>query len=243
MRIDINCDLGEGIGNEKSLMPFISSCSIACGAHAGDIETMRTVALLANQYKVKVGAHPSYPDKENFGRLSMNIPSNELIRSIQEQLHIFTSILNKENILLHHIKPHGALYNDIAKYDILAKTFLTAVEKYKEMIFIYVPYGSAIEKECINQGFKIKYEAFGDRNYNSDLSLVSRNKKNALLENPKMVLQQIIHISKKNQLLTVDNELVNIKADTYCIHSDTPSALQILMYLSQELPRGKPIRH
>jgi UPF0271 protein len=191
---------------------------------------------LAYQQGVKVGAHPSYPDKENFGRFSMDISSDELIRSVQEQLQVFTSILKKESIFLHHIKPHGALYNDMAKDSVLAKTFLTAIEKYKEIVFIYVPYGSAIEKESINQGFKIKYEAFGDRNYNSDLSLVSRNTINALIEEPKMVLQQIIHIAKKNQLRTVSNELVKIKADTYCIHSDTPSALQILMYLSHELP-------
>ena len=234
--IDINCDLGEGIGNEKDLMTFISSCNIACGGHAGDMVLMRTVALLAHQDGVKVGAHPSYPDKENFGRVSMNITANKLIRSIQEQLQVFTSILKKENILLHHIKPHGALYNDIAKDDVLAKIFLTAIGKYKKVVFIYVPYGSAIEKECINQGFKIKYEAFGDRNYNSDLSLVSRNTINALLEEPKMVLQHIVHMAKKNQVVTTNDVLVKIKADTYCIHSDTPSALQILMYLSHELP-------
>lgn len=235
--IDINCDVGEGIGNEKDLMPLISSCNIACGGHAGDMESMRTAALLAYQYEVRVGAHPSYPDKENFGRVSMDIPSDELIGSIQEQLETFTSILKKENIPLHHIKPHGALYNDIAKDDALAKTFLTSIEKYKDWVFIYVPYGSAIEKESINQGFKIKYEAFGDRNYNSDLSLVSRNVANALLEDPKMVLQHILHIAKKNQVRTVKDELVKIKADTYCIHGDTPSALQILMYLSKELSK------
>jgi len=234
--IDINCDVGEGVGNEKVLMPLISSCNIACGGHAGDIESMRKVALLAHQHELKVGAHPSYPDKENFGRISMDISSDELIRGIREQLETFTSILKKENIPLHHIKPHGALYNDIAKDHILAKTFLKSIEKYKERVFIYVPYGSAIEQESMDQGFKIIYEAFGDRNYNNDLSLVSRNTTNALLEDPKMVLQHILHIAKKNQVRTVNDELVKIKADTYCIHGDTSSASQILMYLSQELP-------
>lgn len=234
--IDINCDVGEGVGNEKDLIPLISSCNIACGGHAGDIDSMRTVALLAHQHKVRVGAHPSYPDKENFGRVSMDISSDELIHSIQEQLEIFTSLLKKEKISLHHIKAHGALYNDIAKNDVLAKTFLTSIEKYKECVFIYVPYGSAIEQEAISQGFKIKYEAFGDRNYNSDLSLVSRNTINALLEDPKMVLQHILHMTMKNQVRTVNDGLMKIKADTYCIHGDTPSALQILMYLSHELP-------
>lgn len=234
--IDINCDVGEGIGNEKDLMPFISSCNIACGAHTGDQESMRTVALLAYEHKVKVGAHPSYPDKENFGRVSVNISSDELIQSIQEQLAVFASILKKENITLYHIKPHGALYNDIAKNTVLAQTFLASIEKYKKEVFIYVPYESAIEKECLNQGFKVKYEAFGDRNYNNDLSLVSRNNKKALLEDPKNVLEHVLHIANRGEVKTMNGELKQIKADTYCIHGDTPSALQILMYLSNELP-------
>ena len=234
--IDINCDVGEGIGNEKDLLPLISSCNIACGGHAGDLQTMTDVIRLAFENKVKIGAHPSYPDRENFGRKSMEISEDKLIESIQKQLTDFTSILEKENIQLHHIKAHGALYNDIAKDIVLAKVFLKAIEKFKNNFFIYVPFNSIIEHECLKQNFNIKHEAFGDRNYNADLSLVSRKLPNALLQDPQDVLIHLVRMLRKKQLKTYDDTLMNIEADTFCIHGDTPSAVQILMYLTEELP-------
>jgi UPF0271 protein len=236
LTIDINCDVGEGIGNEKELLPLISSCNIACGGHAGDTQTMTEVIRLAKVNKVKVGAHPSYPDRENFGRVSMPISEADLTKSLQEQIRSFTSILENKNIKMHHIKAHGALYNDIAKDLLLAKTFLSAIEVYKENIFVYVPYNSMIANECIRQNFNVKFEAFSDRNYNSDLSLVSRKLPNALLQKPEDVLNHLLMMVKEKQLRTYDGISVKIGADTFCIHGDTPSALQILMYLSKELP-------
>ncbi|MCJ7467042.1 MAG: 5-oxoprolinase subunit PxpA [Maribacter sp.] len=233
--IEINCDLGEGLGNEKELMPFISSCNIACGGHAGDKETMRTVARLASKKGVKVGAHPSYPDRKNFGRITLAISDKELVQSLRSQMADFMSILNEEHIPLHHIKAHGALYNDVAKDQYLAKIFLKAIGKRKDSIFLYVPFDSVIEKEALRQGFQIKREAFGDRNYNADLSLVSRKLSNALIQIPKKVLEQILGIVREEQVKTVTGHKVAIKADTYCIHGDTPSALKILRYLSDKL--------
>ncbi len=235
--IDINCDLGEGLGNENELMPLISSCNIACGGHAGDTKTMRAVARLASENGVKVGAHPSYPDHINFGRISLEIPEDELVQSIRTQMNDFMAILSEETIMIHHIKAHGALYNDIAKDRKLAKTFLKAIEKTKEAIFLYVPFGSAIDEEALLQGFTIKYEAFADRNYNDDLSLVSRTLPNALIQSPEKVLEHILMMVGEKQVRTVNGQLVDIKADTFCIHSDTPSALKILRYLSDELGR------
>ena len=218
-------------------MPLLSSCNIACGGHAGDVATMKSVALLAKQYQVKVGAHPSYPDKENFGRSSLKITSKDLIQSIREQVIVFASVLRKENIPFHHIKPHGALYNDIAKDEELAMAFLTAIKEYREKVFLYVPYGSVIEKLSLEKGFKIKYEAFADRNYNNDLSLVSRNKATAVLQSPEKVLEHVKCIASQGKVKTISEDFIKIKVDTYCIHGDTPSALQILTYLSKELPR------
>lgn len=235
--IDINCDVGEGIGNEAELLPLISSCNIACGGHAGDIETMTSVVRLAKENRVRVGAHPSYPDKENFGRVSMDISSNVLIKSIQTQVENFTSILKKENVRMHHIKPHGALYNDIAKDIQLAKTFLKAIIGYKNHLVLYVPYNSIIESQALKQNFKIKYEAFGDRNYNKDLSLVSRKFPNAVIEKPEQVLSHLLSMVKEKQLIAQDGSVVKLKADTFCIHGDTPSVLQILAYLTKELPQ------
>lgn len=235
MYIDINCDVGEGVGNEVALFPYISSCNIACGGHAGNPATMKSIILLSQSYRLKIGAHPSYPDRENFGRISMEISRDHLIESIRKQLAVIANILQIEGVKLHHIKPHGALYNDIAKDASLASIFLEAIHTYKEETVLYVPYNSEIEQLARTKGFIINREAFGDRNYNEDLSLVSRSKNNALIETPKAVLQHLLSIIKDQKVKTISGKCINIKADTVCIHGDTAAAVEILEYLSKEL--------
>ena len=237
MEIDINCDVGEGVGNESLILPLISSCNIACGGHAGNSASMRKVIKLALKHNVKIGAHPSYPDQENFGRLSIEISSKDLIKSIREQLKNFAILCNSEKAILHHIKPHGALYNDIAKDKKLARVFLTAILPYKSYIKLYVPFNSVIAEEAKKQGFSILKEVFLDRNYHQDLSLVSRKEPNAILEKPEEVLQHVTQMVKNKQVKTIDNKLISIAADTYCIHGDTSSAYKILTYLHIELPK------
>ncbi|MGI9550041.1 MAG: 5-oxoprolinase subunit PxpA [Aurantibacter sp.] len=236
--IDINCDLGEGLGNESELMPLISSCNIACGGHAGSKETALEVSKLASKYRVKVGAHPSYPDRENFGRVSMDIPKADLIESIQKQMDGFKSILKKENIPLNHIKAHGALYNDTAKDQVLAETFLEALDAYKKEVFLYIPYKSVIAQQADRHDFRIKFEAFADRNYNADLSLVSRKLPDAVIKDPQEVLTHLLHMVEKGLVKTSGGDKIPIRAETYCVHGDTPSALQILTYLSEKLPKA-----
>ncbi len=236
-KIDINCDVGEGVNNEHLLFPLISSCNIACGGHAGNLETMKKVAMLAEEHNVKIGAHPSYPDKENFGRTVMDIPDKELKESIVKQLTDFINILVGENLRLHHIKPHGALYNQIAKNRKLALVFLEAIEDYRAEAMLYAPFGSQIAEVANQRGFRIKYEAFGDRNYNDDLFLVSRTQKNAILDDPEKVLEHLLEIVKKGVVKTISGEKIPLRADTLCIHGDTPSALKILTYLSKEFPK------
>ena len=233
--IDINCDVGEGIGNEGQLLPLISSCNIACGGHAGDLTSLKEVLLLAKQHDVKAGAHPSYPDKENFGRVTIPISEDDLMATIQYQVENFVIIAKKENIKMHHIKLHGALYNDVAKDIVLARIFLRAIARYKESVYIYVPFASVIEKEALKQGFHIKSEAFADRNYNADLSLVSRKLANAVLEDPRSVLDHLLLMVKEKQVQAVNGELIPMDADTFCVHGDTTSALQILTYLTKQL--------
>lgn len=236
IEIDINADVGEGIGQESQIMPLLSSCSIACGGHTGDASSMRKAVLLALKNKVKIGAHPSYPDSVNFGRLSMVMSSENLKASIRSQLQGFVNILNKENAILHHIKPHGALYNDMASNLELATLFLEAIEPYKNKVKLYVPYASVSAKLALSNNFNIAYEVFLDRNYNADLTLVSRKQHNALLTDPQEVLDHLLQLVQKKQVQVTDGTTVHIKADTYCIHSDTSSALQILTYLHCELP-------
>jgi UPF0271 protein len=235
--IDINCDVGEGIGNEAQLFPYISSCNIACGGHAGDEKTMHKVALLAKEHKIKVGAHPSYPDKENFGRVVLKMPKRELIRSIQQQIKAFLKVIESEGLLINHIKPHGALYNEIAKNSDEAETFLEAIQQFKKDVILYVPFNSVIAKKAKTQGYTIKYEAFCDRNYNDDLTLVSRKKNNALITDSEDTLNHILQMAAENSVKTVSGKLKKIKADTFCIHGDTPKAVEILTYLSKELPK------
>ena len=235
--VDINSDVGEGVGNEEELLPLISSCSIACGGHVGNNQTMLKTVQLAHQNGVKIGAHPSYPDKVNFGRISMAIPEEELIESIEDQIISLKSILINKNIPLHHIKPHGALYNELTNNLHLSQLFLTAVNNFKEEAFLCAPFGSCIAKEAIRQGFKVRKEAFADRNYNVDSSLVSRKLPNALIKDPEQVLEHLIRMLHKKKVTTVEGVEIPIVADTFCIHGDTPSALRILHYLSTELPK------
>ncbi|WP_419211255.1 5-oxoprolinase subunit PxpA [Maribacter sp. X9] len=231
--IDINCDVGEGIGNESDLFPMISSCNIACGGHAGSKETIRTCLRLAQKYKVNIGAHPSYPDRENFGRISMDMPEREFIESVQGQMELFLNECDSLGVSLHHIKPHGALYNDIAKDTSKAQLFLTAINPYKANVFLYVPFGSVIEELALTQNFEVKREAFADRNYNADLSLVSRKQKNALLTKAKDVLDHVLLMFDENMVKSIDGQKIPLMADTYCIHGDTPSAFQILTYITE----------
>lgn len=237
--IDINCDLGEGMGNEKDLMPYISSCNIACGGHAGNESTIFEVLQLAKEHQVKVGAHPSYPDKENFGRKVMDISSEALKKSIKEQLALFVKVADRVDVNINHIKPHGALYNAIAKEQALAEVFLDAILDYATKCTLYVPFGSVIASLAVNQGFKVKYEAFADRNYNEDLSLVSRENDNAVITEPQEVVKHLLQMVKKGKVNTISGKLISLKTETFCVHGDTPTALKILTYLSEELPKNQ----
>ena len=233
--IDFNCDVGEGIENEYLLMPFISSCNIACGGHYGDKNTIDKTIQLAIENKVKIGAHPSFPDKENFGRKIMNISYDELEKSIVFQMNLFEECLQKKNAKMHHIKAHGALYNLIAKDKKTATVFVNAIKKYIKKAYVYVPFQSAIEEVAIENNIKIKYEAFADRNYNDDLSLVSRSKSNAIIYNPIEVYQHVLKMVQNKAVITVSNSVIKIKADTFCVHGDTKNALEILKEVTQML--------
>lgn len=232
-KIDINCDVGEGVDNETVLLPFIQSCNIACGAHAGDEQLMRKIVKLSLENNIKIGAHPSYPDKENFGRKSINIPAKELMFSIQFQINLLNNIILEEGGILFHIKPHGALYNDIAKNRALSLTFLEAIKSYKNSVKLVVPFNSIIAKNALKQGFEIIYEAFADRNYNDDLSLVSRNETNAVLTDINEIEKHVKGMLFNNEVVTISGKKKVIIADTFCVHSDTDNAVEIVKKLAE----------
>jgi UPF0271 protein len=235
MRIDINCDVGEGLNNEHLLMPYITSCNIACGGHFGDKNTIDETIEIATKNNVLIGAHPSFPDKENFGRKLINISDHAFKESIQNQLNLFMNRLSFFDIKLHHIKSHGALYNAIAVDEKLAILFIHTIKKYTIDAYLYVPYNSVIERVAKENNIKIKYEAFADRNYNDDLTLVSRTYENALILDKMQVFQHVHRIIKEGKVKTVSGKEVKIKADTFCVHGDTKNAIEILKYVSREL--------
>jgi UPF0271 protein len=195
----------------------------------------RTVRL-ALDHGVKIGAHPSYPDREHFGRVSMKLPLPELQLSIQAQLSALAEVLKEEKTGLHHIKPHGALYNDMVGNRSLAVAFLDAIAQYKNACFLFVPYGSVIAGEAHSRGYNTKHEAFADRRYLQGYSLAPRQMHGAVITSPEAVLGQLAGMVKNKRLKTLDNLELPMEAQTYCIHGDTPSAFQILTYLAEELP-------
>ena len=233
--IDINADVGEGLNVENHLMPFISSCSIACGGHAGDLETMRNVVRLAKKHKVKIGAHPSFPDRENFGRKAVKMESSELAISIKEQILKLSGILEEEKLKMHHVKLHGALYNLAARDENLATLIIKVVKNLGFPVKLYVPYKSVIATMAQQKGLPIVYEAFADRNYDNNLKLVSRTFEKALITEPEKVFNHVFQMIKHNQVTTVSGQTMDIKASTFCIHGDNSNALEIAAYLNKKL--------
>ena len=235
--IAINCDVGEGVSNEHLLMPYISSCNIACGGHYGDVKTMDNTIAIAIENNVLIGAHPSFPDKENFGRKILKMTPEALQKSIESQLLLFKSRLDLVGAKMNHIKPHGALYNLITVDVANAKIFLKAIDKYAKSVFLYVPYNSVIARLAIEKNITVVYEVFADRNYNSDLSLVSRNQENALITDAVAVFKHVVHMYQHQEVIAISGEKKPIIADTFCVHGDQEKALSILIYLSEHLKK------
>ena len=227
---DINVDVGEGYLIENDLMPLIQSCNIACGGHAGcDIEIMKCISL-AKIHQVKIGAHPSYPDKENFGRTSIQIDKKALAISIENQLIRFIRHL-KSLKDLHHIKPHGALYNDCVKDKTIAKIFINVVLKFcPEVILFTLPEGE-LERQAKKKGIKVWREAFLDRGYKENGQLQEREKPGAIISDVSAMYSQLKGLINKNKLQTIKGDWISIKADTICFHGDHPNVL----YNIQEL--------
>jgi len=236
--IDINCDVGEGIGNEIDLMPYISSCSIACGAHAGTKETIIETIKLALRHNVKIGAHPSFPDKENFGREVMDITPEDLQVSIENQIKLVKDSVERLGGELHHIKAHGALYNVSAVNKKIAQIIVNVVKKMTNDVFLYVPYNSVIQSLAIKNNLKIKVEAFADRNYNTDLTLVSRKNVNALITDSKILIPHLLKMITEQKLISVGGVEVEIMADTFCIHGDNPNVKNLLKFVHKKLHKN-----
>ena len=233
--IDINVDMGEGLNNEALIMPYIASCNIACGGHAGTSETMKKVIALALENRVKIGAHPSFPDKENFGRKAMNMSYSALFYSLKHQLDEFTRVLETQHARLHHIKPHGALYNLAAVDENIAHVVIELIKSIAIPVTLYVPYKSVIADLANREGIRISYEAFADRNYHDDLTLVSRTEPNAIIMETEAVFEHILNMVSNQIVESVSGLQIPIQADTFCVHGDHPNAPELVRNLHKKL--------
>ncbi|WP_323787677.1 5-oxoprolinase subunit PxpA [Psychroserpens sp.] len=236
--IDVNCDLGEGIGNEALVMPYLSSCSIACGGHAGDIETMTSVAKLAKKHNVKIGAHPSFPDKENFGRTIVEMSSSDLYKSLEEQINSLIEVLELECVKLNHVKPHGALYNLASIDKKTAQIIVSVIKSIDKNLILYAPYQSMISKIAITDGLKVMYEGFADRNYNENLTLVSRQNSDAIIYDADQIFDHAFRMISDEKVKTKSGVEVELKIDTICVHSDHENVIENLKFFTSKLKQN-----
>lgn len=232
-QIHINCDLGEGGAYDPELMPLISACNIACGGHSGNLDSMHRTVKLAMEHYVEIGAHPSYPDKKNFGRNSLKMEDETLQLSIEAQVLSLKQIVEAEGGKLTHVKLHGALYNDAAKDLHIAKQVIEALQKLDDNFVLYVPYKSKIAALAVGK-FPLFFEAFADRNYNENYQLVSRSESEALITKKQAVFEHIFSMFREQKLYSKNGKILAMKADTFCLHSDTPSSVEILSFLHRK---------
>jgi|ERR1051326_2021300 UPF0271 protein len=235
LTIDINCDMGEGIGNDEAIMPFISSANIACGYHAGNEEIMKQTIELAIKNKVAIGAHPSFFDKENFGRTEKNLPVDEIYDLVILQLRTIDKIIKERSQKLHHVKPHGALYNMSAKDPQIAKAIARAVKDFDDDLILFGLSGSYSVSEANAIDLKTANEVFADRTYQDDGSLTLRSQANALIEDVEKSIQQALKMIREKSVTSVNGKNLSIIADTICIHGDEKNAVEFARQIFQNL--------
>lgn len=233
--IDLNCDMGEGIGNDAAIIPFISSANIACGYHAGNEEIMLTTARLCINNNVAIGAHPSFPDTENFGRTDMHLPLGEVYELVLKQIKLMQQICERSGTRLHHVKPHGALYNMAARGWRLAAAVALAVKDADDDLILYGLSGSHLVKEAQKIGLKSINEVFADRTYQDNGFLTPRSQHNALISSAEEALNQTLGMIKKKSVISVNGNTIPIIADTLCIHGDGEHAVNFAKKIHEKL--------
>jgi UPF0271 protein len=238
MQVDLNCDLGEGLPNDEQIIPLISSANIACGFHAGGADTMKRTIELCMQHRVAIGAHPSWPDRENFGRTEIQRSSNEIYAIVSEQLNTISEITKKLGGKLHHVKPHGALYNQSAKDKSIAAAIAKAVYDFDAALFLFGLSGSISLTEANALQLKTVHEVFADRTYQDDGSLTPRSQPNAFVETEQQAVQQILQMILEQSVTSVSGKIVPVKADTICIHGDGKNAVAFATTISSALQQA-----
>ncbi len=231
--IDLNADVGEGLSTDEALMPFISSANIACGYHAGDSDTIRRTVDLCLQYGVAIGAHPSFADRKNFGRVEIKLTPAQVKDLVMEQLQIIRQICETSGATLHHVKPHGALYNLSARDPEIARTIAETVVAFNPSLVLFGLSGSHSVAEGVMAGLRTAAEVFADRTYQADGTLTDRKRLDALVTLEEEALHQAASMVMEQKVRATDGTLISLVAETICLHGDGPQAVSFARKLHQ----------
>ena len=240
LRIDLNCDMGElpeaiADGAQESLMRWITSANIACGGHAGDTQAMKATIRQAQKHNVTIGAHPGYPDRENFGRIELRLSSTEVAESVFKQVAALDAIAKRLGANIRHVKPHGALYNQAVQNAELAAAIAEGVARWNKQVVLVGLAGSPMLGVFRRAGFAVAAEAFADRLYEPDGTLRARKHDDALIRDPEAAGKQAVSIAKRSTLIARGGKQIPVHAETLCIHGDTPGSDKIAFAVSQAL--------
>lgn len=234
-KVDLNADLGEGAGYDRELIPLLTSANIACGFHAGKPEMMREAVKVCKEYDVHVGAHPSFPDVWGFGRREMKCSEEEIISYILYQLGALDAFCKSEGVKMHHVKPHGAIYNMAWRDMEVAKAIVKGIKLFDKDLILFAQSNSFLAKAGKEIGLKVAYEVFADRAYDNDGSLTSRKKDNSVLNDEEHVLERTLKMVTEGKVITYNNEELDLKANTVCLHGDNPAAIMLAQSIRQGL--------
>lgn len=226
MHVDLNADLAEGCGNDGSLMQRVSSANIACALHAGSAAEMQRALIWAKQYGVRVGAHPSYPDRANFGRTAMDLPEAELRAYLQYQLGALQALCDAAGVQTAYVKPHGALYNQAAADVALAETVADTVRRFNPELKLMALSGSLLLEAGREAGLNVISEVFADRRYLPDGKLVPRSRPDAQIESDEEAIAQVLQMVREGSVTAVDGSRAAVRADSICLHGDGAHALE-----------------
>src|SRR4029453_11388442 len=226
LSVDLNADLGEGAGHDEELFGLISSANIATGFHAGDSDTMHAAVSAAKEHGVAVGAHPSFFDRENFGRRELKVSNQEVFDAVAYQLGVFQAITTAVGVRPNHVKPHGALYNMAVRDEKQAEAIARAIKSVDSKLILFAPDNTDLARAGEAHGLQIAREVFADRNYLSDGWLVPRSRADALLNNPAEAARRVLRMLRERKVRSVDGVDVDVRGETICVHGDTPRAVE-----------------
>ncbi|MCA1659134.1 MAG: LamB/YcsF family protein [Verrucomicrobiaceae bacterium] len=226
LSIDLNADLGEGAGHDNELLGLVSSANIACGLHAGNPNMMREALLAAKERGVAVGAHPSFDDRENFGRREISLPAHEIFTILVYQMGAFHALAHSLGMNPRHVKPHGALYNMAAREEEIADAVVRAVMAVDRKLILFAPMNTELSRAAEGNALQLAREVFADRNYMSDGSLVPRDHPEALLHDPVEAANRVYGMLRENKVRAIDGSSLRVEVDTICVHGDTPGAVE-----------------